>query len=123
MNNKFFVIAILTQVFFNFTDVTAQNSTNSSKEVASLIAKKRAFNKDYGSGYRVQIYYGDEAKAKSTLNKFRLYFPNIYNTLAYDSPYWKVHVGNYKTKLEADKALLQFKEQFSGIIVIPLTIK
>ena len=94
--------------------------TNTSNEVKNLIDKKRSFNKQYGYGYRVQIYYGEETKARSIENKFKINFPNVYTKLDYDQPYWKVQVGNYKTKLEADKAVINFSEKFSGLIVIPL---
>lgn len=102
------------------TTVSAQNATNSSPQIKRLIAKKRAFNKSYGHGYIIQIYYGNETRARSLRNKFRLEFPEVITKLDYDKPDWKVLVGNYKTKLEADKAVLNFSEKFSGLIVIPL---
>jgi hypothetical protein len=43
--------------------------------------------------------------------------------LSYESPEWKVRVGNYKTRLEADRALLKFKEKFTGAIVFETSIK
>ncbi|WP_445748545.1 SPOR domain-containing protein [Polaribacter sp.] len=100
--------------------ITAQNSTNMSPQVKALIAKKRAFNKDIGFGYRVQIFYGEESEARNAQSKFSSTYPDVFTKLTYDQPYWKVQVGNYKTKLEADKALLNFSEKFSGLIVISL---
>ena len=85
-----------------------------------MIAQKRAFNKKYGYGFRVQIYYGNETNARSLQSKFRLNYPKVFTKLDYEQPYWKVQVGNYKTKLEADKAMVGFSEKFSGLIVIPL---
>jgi hypothetical protein len=38
----------------------------------------------------------------------------------YNSPEWKVQVGNYKTKLEADKDLIKFQKKITGIIVVPM---
>ena len=120
MKNKFSTLFLFIFLTGGFYTLTAQNKTNSSKEVKNLIAKKRAFNKEYGYGYRIQIYYGDETKARSLQNKFRVNFPNVYTKLDYEQPNWKVQVGNYKTKLEADRALLNFSEKFSGLIVISL---
>ena len=120
MKKKIFLATFLTCIFIGTSTGFAQNNTNSSKEIEDLIAKKRDYNKKVGFGYRIQIYYGNETRAKSLRYKFRAEFPGIYNSLKYDQPYWKVQVGNYKTKLEADKALILFKEKFSGIIVIPM---
>ncbi|QNM85489.1 SPOR domain-containing protein [Polaribacter pectinis] len=120
MKNKRLLATLFISAFISIQGISAQNNTNSSKQVKELIAKKRAYNKEFGFGYRIQIYYGNETKAKSLRNKFRIEFPGTYNILEYDQPYWKVQVGNYKTKLEADKSLVIFKEKFSGIIVIPM---
>lgn len=100
--------------------ITAQNNTNMSPQIKNLIAKKRAFNKDIGFGYRVQLFYGEESNARNIQTKFNSSYPDVFTKLTYDQPYWKVQVGNYKTKLEADKALLNFSEKFSGLIVISL---
>lgn len=120
MKNKLFYFGIFLLFFTGFSNLTAQNKTNSSSEIKNLIAKKRAFNKKYGYGFRIQIYYGDETKARSLQSKFKVTFPEEITYLNYEQPYWKVQVGNYKTKLEADKDVLKFSEKFSGLIVIPL---
>ncbi len=120
MKNKVFLIVFFFIATTYIVDVKAQNKTNSSKEIKELIAKKRAFNDKYGYGYTIQIYYGNETKARSLRSKFRIDFPKVSTNLNYEQPYWKVQVGNYKTRLEANKAALKFSEKFSGLIVIPL---
>ena len=98
----------------------SQNKTNESAAIKSLISKKRSFNKTYGFGYRIQLYNGNEQKARSYNAQFELEFPGIPSKLVYNAPEWKVQVGNYKTKLEADKDLMIFQKKFSAIIVIPM---
>lgn len=120
MKIKQILITFITCLFLGTYTVSAQNTINSSLQIKELIAKKRAYNKTYGFGYRVQIYYGNETRAKSLLYKFRTEFPGIYNSLKYDQPYWKVQVGSYKTKLEADKALIVFRDKFSGSLLVPM---
>ncbi len=120
MKNRLFLNIFVVFLFLISERLISQNETNSSPEIKRLISKKRAFNKTYGYGFRVQVYYGDETKARKIQNKFKISFPNVYTKLAYNKPDWKVHVGNYKTKLEADKALITFSEKFTGLIVIPL---
>ena len=53
-------------------------------------------------------------------SEFKVNYPEVYAKLDYNQPYWKVQVGNYKTRLEADKAMVNFSENFTGLIVIPL---
>ena len=63
---------------------------------------------------------GFEVEAKKTRAKFRIEFPEIKTYLVYRQPEWKIQVGTYKTKLEADRALLEIKKEFSSAIVVPL---
>ena len=120
MRLKLILCVLCGILFCNILQTKAQNTTKSSKEIEKLIAKKRAFNSKYGHGFRIQLYYGDETKARSLQSKFKLEFPKEYTNLNYDQPYWKVQIGNYKTRLDADKALLKFSEKFTGLIVVPL---
>ena len=120
MKNTIIFYFILALGVFSTNTVNAQNSANSSESVKKLIAKKRAFNKEFGYGYTIQIYYGNETEARSAQSKFRVNFSGVSTKLDYNQPYWKVLVGNYKTKLEADRALMKYAKKFSGLIVIPL---
>ncbi|NJN49923.1 MAG: SPOR domain-containing protein [Polaribacter sp.] len=98
----------------------AQNINEINNDVKTLISKKREFNKKFGFGYRVQLYYGDENNAKSIQSKFNAAYSDTKSYLVYQQPYWKVLVGDYKNKLEADRASVLFSEKFSGLIVVPL---
>ncbi|KGL62681.1 SPOR domain-containing protein [Polaribacter sp. Hel1_85] len=111
-----FLIVLLTTSYSAYS----QNKTNKSAEIKSIISKKRSFNNTYGFGYRIQLYNGNEQKARQFRARFGIEFPNNFSKLVYNAPEWKVQVGNYKTKLEADKDLIKFQEKFSGIIVVPM---
>ncbi|OAD46588.1 SPOR domain-containing protein [Polaribacter atrinae] len=111
-----FLIVLLTTSYNSFS----QNKTNESPEIKDIISKKRSFNSTFGFGYRIQLYNGNEQKARAFIARFKVEFPGNFSKLVYYAPEWKVQVGNYKTKLEADKDLIKFQEKFSGIIVIPM---
>ncbi|MCG1034814.1 SPOR domain-containing protein [Polaribacter sargassicola] len=120
MKNNLLVLPLALILFGLSNKSFSQNKINNSEEVENLISKKRIFNKKYGFGYKIQIYNGKEELARKYSEQFKLEFPNTESNLVYKAPEWKVQVGNYKTKLEADKDLIIFKEKFSGIIVIPM---
>ena len=120
MKNKL-IISVIFTIFFSVSScLVAQNKTNANDDIKNLIEKKREFNEKYGYGYRIQVYYGNETKARTILKRFKIAFPDVFTKLNYDQPYWKTQVGNYKTRLEADKALIKFSEKFTGLIVVPL---
>lgn len=120
MKKGHFYSTIFALLFCGLALGYAQNNTTQNDTLKKFIQKKRAYNKKYGYGYRIQLYNGFETEAKKTRAKFRIKFPEIPTFIVYKSPEWKIQVGNYKTKLEADRALLDFKKEFYGALVVPL---
>ncbi|CAL2104027.1 SPOR domain-containing protein [Tenacibaculum sp. 190130A14a] len=114
------ISSILIVLFFSVYSATAQSKLTNDKSINSLIEKKREFNKQNKKGFRIQLYNGLERTAKSIQGRFRVEYPNVRTKLSYDSPEWKIQVGNYKTRLDADRALNKIREKFSGAIVVPL---
>ncbi|WP_299669542.1 SPOR domain-containing protein [uncultured Polaribacter sp.] len=120
MKNTLFLKIFLFIFISNAGVLCSQNVTNSSESIKKLLEKKRNYNKTVGFGYVIQIYNGAERNAKSKRSRFRILYPRVASKLIYNSPEWKVQVGNYKTKLEADRANLLFRNEFSGTIVVPV---
>ena len=110
-----FLVVVLTT---NFTYSQSKKSDNTL--IKELISKKKSFNKEFGYGFRIQLYNGIETVAIKTMKKFESDFPDIETHIEYRQPEWKIQVGFYKTKLEADRALLSFKRKYKSAIVIPL---
>jgi hypothetical protein len=117
MKNKRILIYFLVVLFGGILSSNAQTTT--SEEVKSLIKKKRAFNKKNGYGFRIQLDNGLETPVKTTQEKFKLEFPEIKTYILFESPEWKVQVGDYKTRIEADKNLRDIKRKFPAAIVVP----
>jgi len=93
---------------------------NTSKEITDLVTKKIAYNasKKKEKNYCIQLFYGSENGAIRTQTNFRIAFPYTTTDLEFDSPNWKVKVGNYKTRLIADKHLQKIILKFKDAIVL-----
>ena len=121
---KYKLIAI-TICILSTTLVMAQDegslTIESSESVKNIIAKKKAHNKKTTkiSGFRIQIFFGSEQGAYRARDNFKTLFPDTFLKIENFPPDWKVRVGNYKTRLEADKALVEIKEAYVGAIVLP----
>lgn len=67
--------------------------------------------------YRIQLYYGNITEANTILSKAKEEFPNWEVEIIYETPNYKVWLGNYRNKLDVDRALkevtLIFPEAFS----------
>jgi len=119
MKIKAFIITIIAFFGVHTASLMAQTRQDDYQKIKKMIEKKRRYNKKYGFGYTIQLYNGNEHTAKKISAKFRVEYPGTKVFLKYIEPEWKIQAGIFKTKLEADKALLEFRENFSGAIVIP----
>ena len=109
----FFGLFIITNLTIN-----AQTSYTDNKDINSLLEKKRSYNKKNGVGYRIQLYNGSESQARRVKNNFQSDFRGVYTKLLYETPDWKIQVGSYRTRLDADRALNIIKEKYNGGIII-----
>jgi len=127
MNRVLNRYALVTLCFacFTISSVRAQSegvlTVKSSEKIKRVVQKKLAYNKavEQVSGFRIQLFYGSEAGAKKIGEEYLTLFPEGQTKLKFDSPDWKVMVGNYKTQLEADRALIEVKEAFVTAIIVP----
>ena len=120
MKKSIFLGCLLFLGFLTTQTVFCQSEKSDTMLVNELISKKRSFNKEFSYGFRIQLYNGFEVEAKKISAKFEVDFPDTKTHLIYRQPEWKIQVGFYKTKLEADRDLLNFKRKYQSAIVIPL---
>ena len=111
-------LVLLAFFLLGFVNVNSQSKYTDNQSINSLLKKKRDYNRKNKTIYKIQLYNGTERRARNIKQNFMMKFPGV-PKLEYEAPEWKVQVGGYNTKLEADRALNQIKEKFSGAIVIP----
>jgi len=70
-------------------------------------------------GYRVQIFSGAERKgAYDAQAKFQDKYPDTRTYLSYREPNFKVRVGDFRTRLEAEKLIQELKPWFTGLFIV-----
>ena len=91
-------------------------SINVDKNVLRLMAIKKEIHKAQSS-IKIQIYSGSRRNAEAKLMQFNLDFPEISTVMVYETPNYKIWSGDFRTQLEADRALIKvrktYKEAFS----------
>tara|TARA_B110000240_G_scaffold116368_1_gene130394 strand:+ start:34 stop:444 length:411 start_codon:yes stop_codon:yes gene_type:complete len=71
-------------------------------------------------GWRVQLLFKAKQKEITQLKiDFIKLYPNIPTYLEYEAPYYRVLVGNFRTKLEAIKIKHQISKNFPGAYPVP----
>jgi hypothetical protein len=71
-------------------------------------------------GFRVQIYNGNErTKATGVRNDFMKRFPGIPTYLTYVSPHFRVKVGNFRNRAEAEDIYRQASTLYNPCMIVP----
>ncbi|TDW99160.1 sporulation related protein [Dinghuibacter silviterrae] len=95
-----------------------------------LIRKQADYNekvnltRKYSHGFRIQVLNTtDRSEAITTKTRLLQLFPQEKVYLLYQEPYFKVRLGNFRDREEADAGLQQLNKQFPGSFVIPSAIE
>jgi hypothetical protein len=93
--------------------------------IDSLIARRLQLNRAGVSGnsvtlsgFRVQIFSGlDRALVYSEQVKFKTRYPGIGSYISYTQPNYKLRVGDFRTRLEAEKLMNELKKYYNSMFI------
>lgn len=85
-----------------------------------LLNEKRRINSSItvNDRYKVQIYNGDSESSKNILNDFKKEFKDMDGTIVFSTPAYKVWVGNFKSRIEAERNLIELKSKYPNALMI-----
>ena len=91
-----------------------QVTINQDEILPELLQLKAEMVKDsrIAERYRLQIFSGEFEKAATVKKDFEKLYPELPVTREYETPNYKIWVGNFRNSLEADRALLLIKKDF-----------
>ena len=89
---------------------------NQSNKLDSIIKLKKELNSKI-QNLRIQIYSGERDNAEQMIKEFIEIFNDTTADIIYETPNYKVWVGNYYTQLEADKRLLEIRKKFRSAFI------
>ena len=112
-------IIFFTIISLSSTTLFGQNGNikiNQSSKLDSIIKLKKALNSKI-QNLRIQIYSGDRENAGQIIHEFVEIFNDTTADLIYETPNYKVWVGNYYTQLEADQRLIEIRKKFRSAFI------
>lgn len=119
---------LLTASFIAFFTFSAHSQEKNIKitqdpKFEQLLAEKRKINSSLtvNERYKIQVFNGDSETAKKTLIEFKRDFKNLDGTIVFNTPTYKVWIGNFKTKIEAEKNLIDLRKKYPNALVIKPT--
>jgi len=113
------VLFSLIFLFFNQTLLYSQKgeiAITQSIEIEKVIEIKKELNKN-SSMLRIQIYNGNRDEAKEIKEKFEKRKIDSIVDIVYETPNYKIWIGNYINQLEADIKLLEIKKYYSDAFI------
>lgn len=115
----FFYILVGLSSFYGYAQDQNVSVTQDPK-FEQLLNEKRKINASLtvNDSYKIQIFNGGSENAKKTLNEFKQEFKDIDATIVFNTPNYKVWVGNFKTRIEAEKTLAEIKDRYKNVLLI-----
>ncbi len=97
----------------------AQSTVSQDSRIDELLTLKTQLTKDneLTDRYKIQLYSGERERAYSILKNYRNKVGTWSSSIEYQTPNYKVWVGNFRNRLEADRALLKIKKTFISAFI------
>jgi len=118
---KLFIFSILIAFFSeNLVAQTATVTINEDSKIPQLLELKKQLEKDnkLSDGYTIQLYYGELNAANSVIKKYRNSYGAWPASIEYETPNYKVWVGSFDSRLEADRALIEVQRSFNSAFIL-----
>lgn len=123
-------VIIFGLMFLWFQKISAQTTEQgtltilASPGIDSLVRLHTAYNEAFPiiSGFRIQIFYesGNQAldDCEKVQEEFSSKYDNIKAYIIFAAPYYRVRVGDFRTRLEAEKFLQRISRKYPNAWVI-----
>ncbi len=116
-------ILLASLLYFSGGNLIAQDrniTINQDPKFEILLNEKRKINTSLtvNDSYKIQIFSGESEKAKKILTDFKQEFENIDGTIIFNTPNYKVWIGNFKTRIEAEQKLIEIKKKYKTVLLI-----
>jgi hypothetical protein len=110
-----FCISGVTTMLAQDNNIVAQDA-----RFEQLLAEKRKISSSIivNDRYKIQIFYGDNEAARKNLADFKRSYKTMDGTIIFASPTYKVWVGNFKSRIDAERALLDIKKKYPYALLI-----
>jgi archaellum biogenesis ATPase FlaH len=105
---------------YNLNAQEKKTELNQDPKFEQLLNDKRKINSSITiiDRYKIQIFNGDSKNSKNTLIDFKKDFKNHDATIVFSTPVYKVWVGNFKNRIEAEKNLMDIKKKYPNAFLI-----
>ena len=121
MKIKPYLLSISFIIFSNL--LIGQNATitiNEDEKILEILALKKSLEVEnkLTIGYTIQLYYGELNEANKIIREYRNHFDSWPASIEYETPNYKVWVGSFSSRFEADRTRLEIKDKFPSAFIL-----
>ena len=88
-----------------------------------ILQKKEIDSKEYESNYyTIQLYYGNYSVAKEILDEFKTNYPEWKASIIFETPNYKVQVGDFKNYYVSISKLNEIKKKYPSAFLLKLKL-
>ena len=88
-----------------------------------ILQKKEIDSKEYESNYyTIQLYYGNYLVAKEILDEFKINYPEWKASIIFETPNYKVQVGDFKNYYVSISKLNEIKKKYPSAFLLKLKL-
>lgn len=87
------------------------------QKITALLAIYKMANES-AAYYRIQVGFGDFAKANEIKSKVEQDFPGLFSNIDFDSPTYRVRVGRFKDKLDAERKFQEVRQKYPDAMLL-----
>ncbi|WP_438961483.1 SPOR domain-containing protein [Nonlabens sp.] len=114
-------IVVITALIMAGNIARAQSSEKiQESKIESLISMKISMDKKgkFQDRFTIQLFYGEMEGAKKIETQYKELELTWESKMEYEAPNFKVWVGSYRNKLDAERALLEVKKEFPNAFIL-----
>lgn len=96
---------------------TGQVNIEQDEKINELLKFYKSSNSssDY---YRIQVGFGSHAKAQRIKSEVQIDFPQLSARIDFDSPTYRVRVGRFKNKLDAERKFIEVRAKYPDAMLL-----
>jgi len=68
--------------------------------------------------YQIQVGFGDYQKAQNLKSQVEIDFPDWYSKIEFESPTYRVRLGKFRTKLEAERKYIEVRKKYPDAMLL-----
>ena len=68
--------------------------------------------------YRIQVGFGTYQRAQGIKSQVDVDFPGMYSKIDFDSPTYRVRLGRFKTKIEAERRFNEVRKKYPQAMLL-----